>query len=316
MTTAGKAGEPARILLTGASGFVGRHMQRALAAAFPAASLLTQRVDIRDAGAVRGLVRETSPDVCVHLAAMAAIPDAQRDPDLAWAINLHGTLNIARVLLAEAPNCRMLYASSADAYGATFRRGSALNEDAPLAPMNTYGATKAAADLALGALARDGLRVVRMRTFNHTGAGQTTGFVVPAFARQVARIAAGLQDPVMSVGNLDSRRDFTDVRDICDAYVACIRAGTDVPDGTILNIASGEPRRIADILDDLIALAGVAVEIRPDPARMRAADLPVTQGDSSLARRLIGWTPRRTWNETLQSVMSDWQARVRADPAA
>lgn len=316
MTKAGKAGAPARILLTGASGFVGRHMQRALAAAFPAASLLTQRVDIRDAGAVRGLVRETSPDVCVHLAAMAAIPDAQRDPDLAWAINLHGTLNIARVLLAEAPHCRMLYASSADAYGATFRRGSALNEDAPLAPMNTYGATKAAADLALGALARDGLRVVRMRTFNHTGAGQTTGFVVPAFARQVARIAAGLQDPVMSVGNLDSRRDFTDVRDICDAYVACIRAGTDVPDGTILNIASGEPRRIADILNDLIALAGVAVEIRPDPARMRAADLPVTQGDSSLARRLIGWTPRRTWNETLQSVMSDWQARVRADPAA
>ncbi len=316
MTGSAATAAPARILLTGASGFVGTHMRRALAAAFPAAPLLTQRVDIRDAAAVLALVRDTRPEVCIHLAAMAAIPDAQRNPDEAWRVNLHGTLHVGRALLAEAPSCRMLFASSADAYGATFRRGSALDEEAPLAPMNTYGATKAAADLALGAMARDGLRVVRMRAFNHTGPGQTPSFVVPAFARQIARIAAGLQAPVMAVGNLDSRRDFTDVRDVCDAYVACIRAGADLPAGTILNLASGQPRRIADILNDLIALAGVQVEIRTDPARMRGADLPITQGDSSLARRLIGWTPAHPWPETLRAVLADWQARVRADPNA
>ncbi len=304
---------PARLLLTGASGFVGTHMRRALAAAFPDSALLTPRADIRDAAAVRAMVRDAAPDVCIHLAAMAAIPDAQRDPDAAWRINLHGTLHVARALLAEAPGCRMLFASSADAYGATFRAGTPIDEQAPLAPMNTYGATKAAADLALGAMAQDGLRVVRMRAFNHTGPGQTPSFVVPAFARQIARIGAGLQDPVLSVGNLEARRDFTDVRDVCDAYVACIRAGAALAPGTILNIASGQPRRISDVLHDLIALGGVAVEVRPDPSRMRPADLPVTHGDSGLARRVIGWTPARTWAETLSAVMADWKARVLAE---
>ena len=131
------------------------------------------------------------PDACIHLAAVTAVADARRDPDRAWHVNLHGTLNLARAVLADAPDCHLLFASSSEIYGRSFISGRALDETAVLAPMNSYAATKAATDLALGAMANDGLRVMRLRLFNHTGPGQTDAFVVPAFARQIARIASG-----------------------------------------------------------------------------------------------------------------------------
>ena len=307
-------GVPRRILVTGATGLVGKHLLPVLAARFPDAAMLAPAFDVTDPDATAAAIEDATPDAVVHLAAVAAIPAAQNDPETAWQVNLLGTLRLARALRATSPEAVLLWVGSADAYGASFRAGTPLDESALLAPLNTYGATKAATDLALGAMAADGLRVVRARSFNHTGPGQSPSFVVPAFARQVARIAAGLQPPVLDVGALDPRRDFLDVRDVCAAYATILERGDRLPAGTVLNIASGVPRRISDVLQWLIDRAGVPVEVRTDAARLRTTDIPVALGDAGLARALLDWAPGIAWEQTLADVLDDWNARVAADP--
>lgn len=301
---------PRRVLVTGSRGFVGRHIRRRLAEALTDAETVESACDITDPAAVAAEIKARRPDVCIHLAAVSAIQVARRDPDRAWRVNLHGTLAVADALLAHAPDCLLLFASSAECYGTTFGSGRRLDEEAVLAPRNLYAATKAAADLALGVRAAEGLRVVRLRAFNHTGPGQSPAFVVAAFAEQVARIAAGRQPAILRVGDLEPSRDLLDVRDVCAAYVACVDRMEHLPPGTILNIASGEPRRIGDILDRLLALAGVRASVEVDPARLRASDLPVTIGDSGRARDLLGWAPRIAWEQTLRDVLDDWRERV------
>jgi GDP-4-dehydro-6-deoxy-D-mannose reductase len=301
---------PGRILLTGAAGFVGGHVLNALREAWPSAELLTPDTDVRDAGAVARMVAETSPDCLVHLAAISSVMHAAQHQNEAWQVNLHGALHVAQAILDHVPSCQMLFVSSADAYGASFRAGVPLDETAPLAPMNIYGATKAAADLALGALATQGLRLVRLRAFNHIGPGQSPDFVVASFARQIARIESGQQPPVLHVGRLDTFRDFLDVRDVCAAYVACIAYRDTLPPGSIFNIASGRARRVGDVLGELVALAGVAAEVQTEAPRVRDTDIVRAEGDASHAAALLGWSPRIAWTETLRSVLDDWRARV------
>jgi GDP-4-dehydro-6-deoxy-D-mannose reductase len=302
---------PRRILLTGASGFVGRHLVPALSAAFPEAVITADHVDVTDKEAVYDSVRDASPDACIHLAGITNVASARDEPDLAWSINLLGTLNLARAVLMLAPSCRFVFASSAEVYGASFRFGQRLDESAPLAPMNSYAATKAAADLALGAMSHDRLRVVRLRLFNHTGPGQSDAFVVPAFARQITRIESGLQPPPLRVGGLDTSRDFLDVRDVCNAYIACLRKNDDeLPPGTILNLGSGRPRRIGDILEELLNLAGLRTEVATDSARLRPSEIATASGDSARAQRLLGWAPTIPWRQTLADVLADWRTRA------
>ena len=303
------ATDPRRILITGASGFVGRHLLPALRTAYPAAEMFDAQFDVTDRTAVHNAVRDTRPDACIHLAAVSAVADARRDPDRAWRVNLHGTLDLARAVLEHAPDCRLLFASTSEIYGRSFQAGSALDESALPAPMNAYAATKAAADVALGAMANDGLRVVRLRLFNHSGPGQSDAFVLPAFARQIARIEAGLQAPPLRVGGLDSMRDFLDVRDVCRAYAGCV--SVDLAPGTILNIASGVPRRIGDVLDALLALAGLRTEVVTDAQRLRGTEIKSASGDASRARRLLGWVPAIPWTQTLADVLADWRQRIR-----
>lgn len=305
---------PRRILITGAAGFVGRHLTVALAAAFPEATLFTREFDITDATAVGNAISEAMPDACLHLAAIATNAMATPDEAHAWSVNLHGSLHLAHAILRHAPNCQLLFVSSADAYGGSFRSGSKLDEGAPLAPLNLYAATKAAADLALGAMAERGLRVVRVRPSNHTGPGQSSGLVVAAFARQVARIEAGLQQPVIEVGNLEPRRDFLDVRDVCNGYVACVARRDAIAPGTIFNLASGEARRVGDVLESLIAAAGVKADIRVDPRRTRTADVPLAWCHAARARDALGWAPNTPWQQTLRDVLDDWRRRIAADP--
>ena len=297
-----------RILVTGADGFVGMHLQRVLATAYPDATVATPAFDVTDRTATVAALREARPDGIIHLAAVAAPMDARRDPDRAWQVNLHGTLILARAVLDRAPDAVFVFAGTADAYGTSFRGRDAVDETAPLSPQNTYGATKAAADLALGAMAAEGLRVVRARPFNHTGPGQSDAFVVPAFAQQIARIAAGLQAPVMKVGALEPERDFLDVRDVCAGYAACL--GTRLAPGIVLNFASGVPRRIGDVLQALMDIAGVQAEIETDAGRLRPTDIPRAAGDATLAGRLLGWAPRVSWPQTLRDVTEDWRVRV------
>ncbi len=304
---------PRRILVTGAAGFVGQHLLPALRAAFPGAALHATPFDVTDAAATEAAVVAARPEALVHLAAIAAIPQARLDPGRAWQVNLMGTLNVAQAIRARAPGCTLLFASSADIYGASFRAGTPLNEGALPAPLNVYAATKAAADLALGAMAAEGLRVVRVRPFNHTGPGQSTSFVVAAFAEQVARVAAKLQPPVLRVGALDPMRDFLDVRDVCAAYALCLAHADALTPGAVLNVASGHPRRVGDVLASLMEAAGVQAEVVTDAGRLRPADIPVAAGDAGLARRLLGWAPVVPWEQTIADVLADWRERIRRD---
>ena len=313
---------PRRILVTGAGGFVGRHLLPALRTGFPGARLIaasrrgpvpgadeTVPLDLLDeAGAAA--VASLRPDAVVHLAAQAAVSESFADPIRTWRVNLLGTVALGEALLRHAPEAVLLLASSAEVYGLSFQSGEALDEEAALRPANPYAASKAAADLAVGEMSLRGLRTVRLRPFNQIGPGQSAAFVVPSFARQVARIAAGLQESVVRVGALDRWRDFLDVRDVCAAYVAALRAAPDLLPGAVFNIASGVPRRVGDILEAMISAAGIAPEVQVASERLRPTDVLRTVGIAARARRQLDWSPGIPWEETLASVLADWRERI------
>ena len=317
--------QPQRILVTGADGFVGRYLMPALRSVFPSAFLTACAVgstvahadrvlqlDLADPKSIKDCLREAQPDAVIHLAAAAIVSQSFADPGGTWRVNVDGTLVLAQSLMQTLPDALLVYISSIEVYGLTFQRGEPLDEDAPFAPANPYAASKAAADIALGEMGLRGLKVIRLRPVNHTGAGQSDAFVVPAFARQLARIEAGQQEPVLRVGALDRWRDLLDVRDVCAAYVGALGHGSSLPAGTALNIASGIPRRIGDILDALVARTSLNIEIVTDAARLRPTDVLTVTGNADRARAMLGWTPQIAWDETLDAIMADWRARVRA----
>lgn len=314
-----------RVLMTGSDGFVAPHVENALRQVCGAEIeiIATSKMggthalfgklnvlDVTDAAAVRSSIIHAKPTHIIHLAAVAAINAASSDPEKAWAIHVGGTRNIAHAILENAPGCWLLNVGSGLIYGETAKSGHPLDEHSLPAPVDDYGVTKAAADLALGAMVRRGLKVVRLRPFNHIGAGQTEAFVIPAFAMQIARIEAGLIEPVLRVGNLEAKRDFLDVRDVARAYALAVEHTDELSSGVILNVASGIPCRIGDILQTLLALSQVAITVEPDPARMRASDLPVIVGDAASARKLLGWRPEYDLNVTLGTVLDDCRSRV------
>jgi GDP-4-dehydro-6-deoxy-D-mannose reductase len=299
---------PARILITGATGFVGPYVQAACVQKFPGAQIVKARVDVTDRTAVVAMVREVLPDAVVHLAGIASVAAARNARDQAFAVNLGGSLNLAYALLEHRPAALLVNAGSSECYGNSFRAGVPLDEQAALAPLNTYAASKAAADLALGALAAEaGLRLVRLRSFNHTGPGQSPSYVIPAFAAQIADIQAGKQPPVLKTGNLAAERDFLDVRDIAAAFAAAISTSEALAPGEVFNLASGTPRRVSDILDILIAASGMAIEVQTDPALMRPVDIQRTAGDSGKAKRLLGWAPSIPFATTLSDVLASFK---------
>ena len=228
----------ARVLVTGGDGFVGRYLVRALAAALPAGHAIivgTHRsgpegtdgvrrvaLDVTNAAEVSSVLAAERPTHVLHLAAIAAIQAARQDVRRTWAVNFSGALNVALAISETVPHCRLLYCGSGAVYGGNGSAERPFAEDAPLDPADAYGASKAAADLMVGQMAKQGLRAIRLRPFNHTGPGQSENFAVPSFAAQIAKIERGEQGPVMQVGSLINRRDFLDVRDVpTPMFVLC-----------------------------------------------------------------------------------------------
>ena len=321
-----------RVLVTGARGFVGRHLTAALRArghqvigadrdanlgGEPAADAELLPVDVTDALAVRAAFDLARPDAVAHLAAQAAVPASLEDPAGTVEVNVRGTLHVldaARAVADDGLHPRVLVVSTGDVYGVQPRERYPLRESAPPLPRNPYAASKVAAEALAQAYVRSfGVDAVVTRAFNHVGPGQDERFAVAAFAAQIARAAAGT-DPVVRVGNLEASRDVLDVRDVCEAYALLLEgAGAS---GEIYNVCSGTATTMREILRRLIEIAHVAVEVREDPARMRPADVPVSVGDAAKLRETTGWAPRIPLAAALRAVYDDARARLSSTASA
>ena len=311
---------PVRALLTGGRGFVGGRLGAALRERHPdwtvdmpdrAGVEASELLDVSDASAVDRWVQDRRPDVVVHLAAVAAVTAATRDPRTAWEVNLGGTLNVVLALQAHAPDAHLMLVSSAEVYGRSLQDDAPVTEAALLEPVNPYAASKAAADILVRQAAAAGLPASVVRAFNHTGPGQSEAFVAPSFAAQVARIEAGLQPPVILTGSLDEERDFLDVDDVVNAYAAVLDARGRLAPGEVFNVASGVAVQIGDLLEALLAQARVPIAVRQDPARMRPISLARVLGDASRLTATTGWRPRRDLRETLTRILDHERQRVR-----
>lgn len=320
-----------RVLITGVAGFVGGHMVDFLRREAPdavvvgldsrpgrrAQSLAIEIVqaDLEDASSVRAAIARVSPDRVIHLAAQSSPQRSWEDPERTLRTNVLGMLHLLEAARAQPVAPRILAVGSADEYGLVQSHELPLREDAPLRPASPYAASKVAAGyLALQYALSPGLPVVRTRTFHHTGPRRGEQFAESSFARQLAEIEAGQRPPRLEVGNLESVRDFTDVRDVVRAYWALLDRGAR---GEIYNVCSGRGVKLEELLQGLIALSGLRVEVHVDPARLRAADAPVLIGDPSRLRAATGWEPEIPIDRTLRDLLGYWRERVglRAAPA-
>jgi GDP-4-dehydro-6-deoxy-D-mannose reductase len=316
-----------RILVTGGTGFVGQHLLHELnadrrpgdeivvasyapAIARPAGECSIRALDVRSAEDVERLAAEIRPTHTIHLAAIASVAQAIQAPAAAWAVNLGGSVNLAAALAAHAPDGTLVIVSTAEVYGRSFAEAEIVDEGMSLQPTNPYARSKAAAEAAVADIAPASMRVVIMRPFNHTGPGQDERFVVPAFAAQIARIEAGLAPPTLKVGNLSAERDFLDVRDVVRAYSAVLGRADQLPRRVVLNVASGVPRRVGAILQELRALARREFTIEIDPELLRPSEVPRSVGSPAAIEALIGWRPEIPWQETLRSVLDESRAKL------
>jgi GDP-4-dehydro-6-deoxy-D-mannose reductase len=315
-----------KALITGISGFVGSHL----------AEYLLDRDDWEVAGTVFGpygniadlcgrlelypaelsrldvmifILEQAQPDVIFHLAAQPLVSASRRDPWGTLETNIRMQLNVLEGVAQIRPECRVLVVGSSEEYGLVSPQDLPVDEETPLRPLSPYALSKVAQDLmGLQYFLTHKLHVIRVRPFNHIGPRQRTGFVAPDLASQVAAAEAGLQPPVVEVGNLEARRDFSDVRDVIRAYVQLIDRGEP---GQVYNIGAGESHSVEELLTTLLSMSRVPIEVRQDPDRMRASEIPEVVCDASRLRECTGWRTTIPFEESLGSVLEYWRQEVR-----
>lgn len=259
--------------------------------------------DVRDERQVAEWVASVTPDVVLHLAAQSFVPRSFDNPRETFEINLIGTLHLLQALKGSGFRGRMVYVSSGDVYGRVPDEALPVSESRVPEPRSPYAVSKLAAEsLCLQWHRTEGLDVMIARPFNHVGPGQDVRFVLPALARQVVAIADGRQPPVIEAGDIDTTRDFTDVRDVVSAYAAMIRNGRA---GATYLVGSGVERRVRDLLMAMCAIEGIAPEIRQDTSRLRPAEQRRMAADARLLQAETGWTPRIPIETTLTDILEE-----------
>lgn len=288
-----------RVLVTGASGFVGRHLVPHLQESGDDVVQMDMEVDICDPDAIIAAVVKVAPEVIYHMAGWAHVGDSWSAPAAVYRVNTLGTANVLQAAMA-AGKPRVLVVGSADAYGPPSPKDLPLREDTPLRPLSPYGASKAAAEVIAERCYRaEGLPVVMTRSFNHTGPGQHPSFLVPALARRIAKAKAeGVT--TIPIGNMEAKRDMLDVLDVVRAYRLL---GTRGQPGQAYNVSSGEAVAVSQFVDRMVAMAGGDLRAEVDPELVRPVDVPVVVGDSSRLRNDTGWEPAHTLDQTLRRVL-------------
>ncbi len=322
---------PVKVLITGASGFVGLQLVSKLRMILPGGSVITavdksQRIpsvtpsnnvavlyrsmDLLRESEIQGLVEEARPDVVCHLAAIATTGDLVNAGLDLWDVNVTGTLHLARAVQRIVPEACFIFASSSEVYGRVFATGEALDETAALAPMNHYARSKLAAEFALSSVFSAPSRLVILRLFNHTGAGQDARFALPAFASQIAKIEAGLMDARIRVGNLSAKRDFLDIRDVIRAYVKVIENAFNLGSFSTYNICSGNSYLMSDILRSFIEKSTKEIIIEEDPLRMRASEIRAVTGNAALFVEKFDWSPEISLDTTVSDILDYWRQEI------
>lgn len=318
-----------RVLITGATGFAGRHLTSYCAglgqevhalvrpgrqSAAPGGAI-AHAAELGDPAAVAGVLRDAAPDAVVHLAGASSVGASFAAPLETWEVNLGGTLSVLEALRAEAPDTRALIVTSGEIHGRVSVEDLPVTEQTPLRPLSPYGASKAAADLAAGQYREAyGLNAVRVRAFNHVGPGQDPRFVLPNVARQIAVAEAeGAERVEVRVGNLDTRRDFTDVRDMVRAYALLLERGD--PDAVYL-ACSGRSLPVRDLIEGLAPLARIPVTFTSHGGLRRAGEQPDLYGSPARLDADTGWRPEIPIDTTLADTLDWWRERVAQEEGA
>ena len=317
-----------RVLITGITGFAGSHLAEYILnkqlgvevfgivrwrSRMENVTTFRDRVelceaDVKDMVSLQGCLAHIKPDRIFHLAAQSFVPTSWTCPGETFAINAAGQINLFQALLGLEQAPLIQVAGSSEEYGQVYPDEIPMKETNPLRPLSPYGVSKVAQDL-LGFqyFKSYGLPVVRTRGFNHTGPRRGEVFVTSSLAKQIAEIEKKKRDPVLRVGNLDAQRDFTDVRDMVEAYWLSLEKGEP---GEVYNIGSGFARTVREVLDTLLSLSGVDVRVEVDPKRLRPSDVPILLADSSKFTIRTGWKPRIPFEQTLRDLLDYWRERV------
>ena len=310
-----------KALIIGAAGFVGGYLIRELKAAgweVHATCLPNEEIkeecpvhtlDILKKEDISPLLDDIKPDIVYHLAAQSSVSVSWKRPQLTAEINVVGSINVLEAVRdAEKKDIRLILIGSGEEYGYIREGACPLSESEPLNPGNIYAATKACQDM-LGKIYTRAYKmdIIMVRAFNHSGPAQSNIFVISDFCRQIAEIEKGMKEPVISVGNLSAKRDFTDVRDVVRAYRLLGEKGVS---GNVYNVGRGKAVEIQYILDTALSYADQPIEVKRDPARMRASDIPLIEPDVSHIFEDTGWRAEITMEQTIKDTLDYWRKKL------